>query len=112
MSTTTKHVTCEDCKQPMDPGVGCTLTHVAKTEDGEMVKRLFCGEGDDWGADCPGGVCGDCNAGPGKPHHAGCDIERCPNCGGQMLMCLGPPDLEFGDHGGCGWLYLGVKEGD
>lgn len=100
------HTTCGDCGQAMDPGVGCTLTHVSLTQKGKSVKRIFCGEGDDWGADCPGGVCGDCNAGPGQPHHPGCDIERCPNCGGQMLMCLGEPD-EFG---GCGWLYLAKKE--
>ncbi|HSE44251.1 MAG TPA: hypothetical protein VLA89_02870 [Gemmatimonadales bacterium] len=102
MSTTT-HATCDDCHRVMNPGVGCTLTHVSLGEDAQPVKRIFCGEGDDWGADCVGGVCHDCNAGPGQPHHAGCDIERCPKCGGQMLGCLGPPDEEFG---GCGWLYL------
>lgn len=96
------HATCQDCEQVMDPGIGCTLTHVSKTETGKNVARVRVGEGSDWG----GPVCRDCNAGEGEPHHPGCDTERCPECGGQMLGCLGPPD-EFG---GCGWLYLSKLE--
>lgn len=107
------HAKCDDCGRVMDPGVGCTLTHVSKTEKGKSVKRVLVGEGDDWGGveQLLGGklkiiACPDCNAGVGKPHHSGCDNERCPECGNQMLMCLGEPD-EFG---GCGWLYLARKE--
>lgn len=100
MSTHT-HATCDTCNRVMDPGVGCTHTHVRLEPEGSpWVKRLFVGEGDDWGAP----VCPDCNAGEGRPHHDGCDVERCPNCGAQMLMCLGEPD-EFG---GCGWMYVGI----
>jgi hypothetical protein len=90
------HATCEDCGRAMDPGVGCVLTHV-RTDDGEPVLRIRVGEGDDWGAP----ICHDCNAATGQLHHMGCDVERCPKCGGQMLMCIGEPD-EFG---GCGWTY-------
>lgn len=97
---------CGDCNREMSPGGGCTLTHVSKTEHGKSMKRIVCGGPGDWGAECPGGNCGDCNAAPGQPHHAGCDIERCPECGGQMLGCLGEAD-EFG---GCGWLYLAKRE--
>jgi DNA-directed RNA polymerase subunit RPC12/RpoP len=93
----------------MDPGTGCTQTHVDKGEGTKAVKRLFVGEGDDWGGveQKLGGkltviACPDCNAGTGKPHHAGCDNERCPECGHQMLMCFGEPVEEFG--GGCGWM--------
>lgn len=94
------HAICDDCKQAMDPGVGCTLTHVGKTENGPWTKRVLVGEPGDFGLGLEG-VCHDCNAGPGQVHHAGCDGERCPSCGAQMLMCWGESD-EFG---GCGWEY-------
>lgn len=100
------YATCEDCNQTMNPGGGCTYTHV-RTETGDLVQRIRCGEGADWGAP----ICHDCNAGDGQFHHAGCDVERCPQCGSQMLMCLGEPDA----FGGCGWTHItvwiaGVKE--
>jgi hypothetical protein len=31
--------------------------------------------------------CGDCGAEPGKLHKPGCDVERCPKCGGQIIAC-------------------------
>ncbi len=31
--------------------------------------------------------CGDCNVKPGGIHHCGCDQERCPGCGRQLIMC-------------------------
>ena len=36
---------------------------------------------------CQNGRCGDCGSTPGHLHHPGCDMERCPRCGGQLLGC-------------------------
>ena len=41
-------------------------------------------DGDKWE---PPGVCHDCCAMLGQYHVQGCDIERCPACGGQLLSC-------------------------
>ena len=44
--------------------------------------------------------CGDCGVARGGFHHPGCDIQRCPACGGQLLSCgcLFDEDHErFGD---------------
>lgn len=31
--------------------------------------------------------CHDCNVADGGSHHPGCDMERCPRCGGQLISC-------------------------
>lgn len=105
------HATCDVCERTMDQGVGCTATHVGKSENGPWVPRIvFGGEPEDWGVER--GHCNDCNAGVGQPHHDGCDVERCPECGAQMLMCLGEPGPEEAawerEHGvnPCHWTHL------
>jgi len=41
--------------------------------------------------------CGDCGRLEGQLHIAGCDIERCPKCHGQLLSCACDFPMIFGE---------------
>lgn len=73
---TQKYATCE-CGKTMSVGGGCLFTHFASEDGKERIAREVNHDS----------ICHDCNAGTGKQHHIGCDMERCPVCGGQAIGC-------------------------
>lgn len=74
--------TCEICGQKMLKADGCTWEYAVSK--GRIKRRIKFGEEyPSWGE----GRCGDCGAKEGHYHHCGCDIERCPFCGGQLISC-------------------------
>ena len=67
-------VICQLCKQVM------------KEVDGCIVQTVYCN--DTAYARIPASEdCSDCGAKAGQVHHYGCDQERCPACGGQLISC-------------------------
>lgn len=68
---------CQYCDQKMKNRVGCTLARF-DGEDKDRSKFHF---------NEPSGFCHDCLAPHGEFHHAGCDVERCNECNGQLISC-------------------------
>lgn len=60
-----------------------------------QLKRTYVIEGKElqripFGSERPpwrGERCGDCDVRRGQLHVVGCDVEDCPACGGQAIMC-------------------------
>lgn len=79
---------CEHCQLYMNVSVGCSRSKIdfkdktykrVKFDDGS-------GGGDGWATE-KGQRCHDCGCLPNHYHHYGCDVERCPKCGGQLITC-------------------------
>lgn len=70
---------CKRCGHEMVPNGGCT-EGTYEYADGTVLAPSTASFDDKY-------PCHDCNAAPGKYHHVGCDVERCPRCGGQLISC-------------------------
>lgn len=76
---------CEFCKRDMLLADGCDAGVIVAA--GVKYERIKVGSPGDFFEGETNSRCGDCNAKFGYYHHAGCDCERCPVCGGQLITC-------------------------
>lgn len=53
---------------------------------GKLYEPIKMGDPEDWHED-ENDTCHDCGATFGQYHTEGCDMERCPCCGGQLISC-------------------------
>jgi len=71
---------CEDCKQNMSKVETCTHPYI------QFGNKFYLRDTSYYDVNNRCHDCGIIN-GQGHVHHIGCDIERCPRCGGQLIAC-------------------------
>src|SRR3954454_5974708 len=76
-------VMCHDCNREMLLAASCRarLLALARQRFGRLTYEPPRTQRD------IGKRCHDCGVRPGGFHHFGCDMERCPRCGGQLFCC-------------------------
>lgn len=76
---------CTDCGNEMTTGVSCV---VGVLHQGGRAYPLAPHPRPRRSRSAHGaGTCGDCGVAPGGLHHIGCDLQRCPRCGWQLISC-------------------------
>ena len=77
---------CQYCGKDMLRAKGCIKIPIK--HKGKFYNPVKVGDPGDWlcGWD-ENEKCTDCGAAMGHFHHPGCDQERCPVCGLQLIMC-------------------------
>lgn len=73
---------CTWCDREMTSARSCSVSEFHRR--GEPVAMIRFGEELGFGRS---ERCGDCGVERGGFHHPGCDVQRCPTCGGQMFWC-------------------------
>ncbi len=71
---------CSTCQQEMKGADDCSMHRWVQFKDGARPARTA-------HFNEPDGRCHDCGIKHGNYHHPGCDAERCPLCGGQLISC-------------------------
>jgi hypothetical protein len=76
---------CRDCKKEMLKVTSCDKPMLIICKDGEECETLK----RDTAYFDVNSHCHDCDIENkvGNLHHFGCDMERCPKCGGQLISC-------------------------
>lgn len=82
---------CQTCRKEMTDSVSCNLKTLVLLDGSydRLEHRPSRG--------APFRDCGDCGTSEGGLHHPGCDMEDCPRCRGQLIMCGCWEDLEGGE---------------
>jgi hypothetical protein len=72
---------CDHCGKDMLEIDDCSANRGIKYHDGEILPSST------FHFNEQSGRCHDCGIRHGGYHHPGCDVERCPRCGGHLISC-------------------------
>lgn len=77
---------CKICGKDMMNATECTIPKLHA--NGRVFERIKVGAPGNFDEGQPETIrCHDCNALFGHLHHWDCDAERCPACGGRLIIC-------------------------